>query len=209
MVSYVVVEQRLRLFREGLSQLLDAEVDIEVVGTAASGGELAALCKQHAPTAVVMQADATEWDALRIAAGLARARPTMRLIGLTQTDPTAADVARTRRAGIYAVVPRSAGTAPILEAIRCRSGELRSVPPAVSPSGSAVDMALTGRETTVLTLVGAGCTSREISHRLEISHKTVENHKQRIFKKLGVQNQAHAVSVAMRRGMIRPEQVIG
>jgi DNA-binding CsgD family transcriptional regulator len=43
---------------------------------------------------------------------------------------------------------------------------------------------------------------------LNISPKTVENHKQRIFRKLGVQNQAHAISVAMRSGLMRPERVI-
>jgi DNA-binding CsgD family transcriptional regulator len=47
-----------------------------------------------------------------------------------------------------------------------------------------------------------------MSALLEISHKTVENHKQRIFGKLGVQNQAHAVSVAIRTGVMRPERVI-
>ncbi len=67
---------------------------------------------------------------------------------------------------------------------------------------------LTTRELHVLHLVGAGYTSREISGRLDISHKTVENHKQRIFGKLGVQNQAHAVSVAMRAGLLRADRVI-
>ena len=42
---------------------------------------------------------------------------------------------------------------------------------------------------------------------MKVSHKTVENHKQRIFGKLGVQNQAHAVSVAFRKGYLRPEDV--
>ena len=68
---------------------------------------------------------------------------------------------------------------------------------------------LTGRELEVLSLVGAGLTSNGVSHRLHISSKTVENHKQRIFAKLGVQNQAHAVSVAMRAGLMRPDRVIG
>ena len=60
----------------------------------------------------------------------------------------------------------------------------------------------------MLTLVGGGHNSRDISCQLRISHKTVENHKQRIFGKLGVQNQAHAVSVAMRTGMITAEQTL-
>ena len=53
-------------------------------------------------------------------------------------------------------------------------------------------------------LVGLGYKAREISVELGIATKTVENHKQRIFSKLGVQNQAHAVSIAVRAGLIRP-----
>ena len=71
------------------------------------------------------------------------------------------------------------------------------------------EMVLAPRELTILNLVGAGFTSREISSQLAISHKTVEDHKQRIFGKLGVQNQAHALSVAMRLGVMRPERVMG
>jgi DNA-binding CsgD family transcriptional regulator len=63
-------------------------------------------------------------------------------------------------------------------------------------------VALTSRQLEVLRLVGAGYTTREISARLGVSAKTVEHHKQNIFKRLGVHNQAHAVSIAMRRGLV-------
>lgn len=62
--------------------------------------------------------------------------------------------------------------------------------------------ALTNRELQVLALIGAGCTSSEISRRLGISTKTVENRRQNIFTKLGVQSQSHAVSIALRAGML-------
>jgi DNA-binding CsgD family transcriptional regulator len=105
-------------------------------------------------------------------------------------------------------VSRSSGLQEILAAARsnanCRRGSLLPF----RSSGSVEGASLTLREVDVLNLVGAGLTSREISVALEISHKTVENHKQRIFCKLGVQNQAHAVSVAMRTGVLRPERVI-
>jgi DNA-binding CsgD family transcriptional regulator len=44
--------------------------------------------------------------------------------------------------------------------------------------------------------------------QMGISPKTVENHKQRIFSKLGVQNQAHAVAVAVRQGLVDPTRRI-
>src|SRR5436190_48192 len=72
-----------------------------------------------------------------------------------------------------------------------------------APSGEVTPLlALTERERQVLRLVGTGSTTREISGRLGISTKTVENHKHRIFAKLGVHNQAHAVSIAVRTGLI-------
>ena len=61
---------------------------------------------------------------------------------------------------------------------------------------------LTGRELEVLRLIGAGRTTREISTALGVSRRTVENHKRRIFAKLGVQSQAHAVASAARLGIL-------
>lgn len=62
--------------------------------------------------------------------------------------------------------------------------------------------ALTGRELEVLRLIGAGRTTREISIVLGVSRRTVENHKRRIFGKLDVQSQAHAVASAARLGLL-------
>jgi DNA-binding CsgD family transcriptional regulator len=64
--------------------------------------------------------------------------------------------------------------------------------------------ALTGRELEVLRLIGAGQTTRQISAGLSISQRTVDNHKRRIFAKLDVQSQAHAVASAARLGLLTP-----
>ena len=54
-VTQVVVQQRQRLFREGISQLLNAEVDIEVVDMATTGADLLAACWEYRPAVVVMR----------------------------------------------------------------------------------------------------------------------------------------------------------
>jgi DNA-binding CsgD family transcriptional regulator len=59
---------------------------------------------------------------------------------------------------------------------------------------------LTPRERDVLSLVARGFAGKQVAHHLGISPKTVEQHKSRIFSKLGVPNQAAAVSVAMGAG---------
>jgi DNA-binding CsgD family transcriptional regulator len=109
-----------------------------------------------------------------------------------------------------ALVSRQSGITGILAAVRA-AGESplhRPLARMRSTVPGSQSVTLTDRELGVLSLVGAGLTSAQISRRLQISHKTVENHKQRIFAKLGVQNQAHAVSVALRAGLLRPERVI-
>jgi DNA-binding CsgD family transcriptional regulator len=63
---------------------------------------------------------------------------------------------------------------------------------------------LTDREVQVLGAFGGGDSTRGVANRMGISPKTVENHKQAIFAKLGVQNQSHAVAVALRRGLLNP-----
>jgi DNA-binding NarL/FixJ family response regulator len=62
---------------------------------------------------------------------------------------------------------------------------------------------LTRRERSVLALVAGGLTSRDVADALSISARTVEKHKQRIFQRLGVQNQAQAVAIALRAGLLR------
>lgn len=120
-VSYVVIQQRLRLLREGLGELLAAEDDIEVVGTAATCAELLALCNTRKATAVILQADAVDWDPIRVVAVLRSAQRGLRVIGLTRDVPSTAEVSRAQRSGIAALVPRCAGTGPILDALRNRS----------------------------------------------------------------------------------------
>ena len=63
---------------------------------------------------------------------------------------------------------------------------------------------LTQRETEILNRIADGMSSLQVATSLGISPRTVENHKQRIFAKLGVRSQAHAVAVALPSGPSRP-----
>jgi DNA-binding NarL/FixJ family response regulator len=68
--------------------------------------------------------------------------------------------------------------------------------------GSGAD--LTSRERDVLTAMADGLPTREIAQALNISTKTVESHKARLFTKLGARNTAHAVTIAVGRNLIVP-----
>jgi DNA-binding CsgD family transcriptional regulator len=61
---------------------------------------------------------------------------------------------------------------------------------------------LTRRQLEVVHLIARGHTSQEIADTLGVRPKTVENYKQRVFVRLGVQNQAHAVARCARLGLM-------
>ena len=61
---------------------------------------------------------------------------------------------------------------------------------------------LTAREQDVLEAMVDGLATKAIARRLGVAPKTIENHKLRVFDKLGVRTHAHAVSVALAHGLI-------
>lgn len=197
----VVVHDGQRLLREGMALFLGGEPDVELVATAESSGELARLCELHRPDAVVLAMDADEFDACRLAIALRKRQRGLRVVGLCD-EVSRVTAQQATQAGVHAVVVRSDGMTMVLAAIRAKSRlapKIIGLPDRAEPEPK---VGLTSRERSVLQLIRVGSTTREISEVLGISPKTVENHKRRIFTKLGVQNQAHAVSVAMRSGML-------
>src|SRR5580700_4823382 len=61
---------------------------------------------------------------------------------------------------------------------------------------------LTPRQREVLQLVAEGKTNAEIAARLNISQRTVENHRATLMLRLGLQNQSELIRYAIRRGLI-------
>jgi DNA-binding NarL/FixJ family response regulator len=194
----LMVQQRRRLLREGLSTMLAACDGIEVSQMVAEPTELLWACTSDAPDVVVMDLAPSTDDALVVAATLQRRFPTIRLVGWygASEPPTR------RPEALDAIVTLHGGAEALVDAIRAvhqptTEIDLRDVDRTTRRS------VLTPREAEVLGLVASGWTSREVGAQLTISAKTVENHKQRIFAKLNVQNQAHAVAVAVRGGYLR------
>jgi len=65
---------------------------------------------------------------------------------------------------------------------------------------------LSARELEVLRLLVAGASNKAIAGRLSLSENTVKSHISHIFGKLGVQNRAEAVAVALQRGLVPLER---
>ena len=195
----VIVQDRRQMIREGLVHLLSG-AGIRVFGAAVDPDEVPALAAGQPVHAVLVQFDhgTAEDPIIR----LSLAMPGLRLVA-HGTSPTPMLRASAARLGITDVVDHEHGLAGVVSVLRGQE-ILPSCPLAPVPAGPG--SVVTKREVEVLQLIATGITGREIAFELGISAKTVENHKQRIFAKLGVQNQAHAISVAIRLGVFRPHE---
>ena len=203
-VIRTAVQDRRRFVREGLSMVLRDEPDLDVVGAAADAAGLVELCRKERPDAVVLELDADGWDAPRLAAALRRQQRTLRIVGTYQSLPV--ELAhRAVKAGVRAAIAHPTGCDGVVAALRAHD-RLPLVSHLVRPPErrDAAGTSLTPREVEVLTLIAHGHTAAETAELLGISPKTVENRKQGIFAKLDVQNQAHAVAVALRTGLLPP-----
>jgi DNA-binding NarL/FixJ family response regulator len=201
MAVTVAVQQRGRLLREGLMHLLTQDPTLEIVGSATTDEALLRLCAERQPDLVIFEIDATEWDPCRLAVRLQRATPGLRFVGTHADSFDSARLERAKAISLSFLVPHSLGSsgiaAAIQEALACPAPQF-----GVVGDAAAKPARLTEREMAILRIIAEGSTCLEVALRLGISSKTVENHKQRIFRKLGVQNQSHAIAIALRTGVI-------
>ena len=209
MTLTVMLQEPRRLVVEGTARLVERDADAEVVLAVTDPTKLT---EHDAPRAdvAVLSLESEERTLLRTVRALRRHQRDIRLVGTFRRAAWAPHDSEAYR-DLAAVVADEEGTAALVAAIcgegatapgiwRFREHARANRPPALTP-----------RERDVLTLLAGGFSAQEASDRLQISRKTVENHKQRMFSKLGVQSQAHAVATAMRAGALgaMPETLSG
>ena len=128
----------------------------------------------------------------------ARARRVILLDGVDDDG-----ILRLMRGGALVARPSRGSVEALLDVAFCPASAGRDAPVVTLPSEEVDDRpVLTPRQLEVVRLIGRGLTSQEIAGQLGVRPKTVENYKQRVFVRLGVQNQAHAVARCARMGLM-------
>lgn len=115
------------------------------------------------------------------------------------------DIYRAIEAGARGYLLKDMVRKELLQAIRAVAAGKRYIP---SQVGTAIAENLprpdiSSREVEVLQLVASGFKNKEVAHRLDISEDTVNAHIKHILQKLNASDRTHAVTVALRRGIIR------
>jgi DNA-binding NarL/FixJ family response regulator len=186
----VVIQDRSRLFRDSLSLVLGSTAPIRVRETVADERALRAACAGERVDAVLLEVEGVPWDVTDLVSAVRSVCEPV-VVGTFRSDH-----GHQQPIPGVELVPRTAAGRVFAAALRGQAGEV-AIDGAVRQPDT-----LTRREVQVLALISGGSTASQIADRLGISVKTVENRKQALFAKLGVQNQSHAVAVAMRTGLL-------
>jgi DNA-binding NarL/FixJ family response regulator len=197
------------MVRSGLRQMLESAGDIEVVAEAATGNGAVRLAGQSLPDVVLMDLRMPDGDGVTATAEIRRRHPGVHVLVVTTYDSDA-DIYAGIDAGATGYLLKDARRDDLYTAVRAAArGETTLAPKVASRmidrARGTDPAALTRREVEVLQLVAAGRRNRDIARQLYIGEATVKSHLQHIYDKLGVDDRAHAVTVALERGILRVE----
>jgi DNA-binding NarL/FixJ family response regulator len=187
----VAVQSSRRLLRDALSTCLAVRPDVTVVGKVAEPDAFFDLCELRRPDVVIVDAGNRLGEIAGLVSALTRRFPDLNVIA-TYRNASEQDLAAACRAGVGSLVPESHGLAAVVALLRRKRGRH-----AKDNRGG-----LTDRELELVVLTGSGHSVAEIATLLKISPLTVENLKRRLYAKLDVTSNVHAVAKAASLGML-------
>jgi two-component system response regulator DesR len=182
--------------------LLDAQPDIEVLGTLAFGSDLAIKAADMQPNVIVIDTEYMVSQVLPIAAELRGAIPGCSLLLLC--DPTKRGMLPPRRrAGDLSFLLRDASPALLADSVRRLAAGERVVHPRLQAASLNTERGLSTRELEVLGLAAEGEPVADIAHRLYLSDGTVRNYLSAVIMKTGARNRLDAIRIVRKDGWLR------
>jgi DNA-binding NarL/FixJ family response regulator len=194
MITVLVVDDH-RLVRAGLTGLLDAVADIEVVGDAPDGAQALEAIRRRPPDVVLMDVSMPGLDGIGATRQIIAEYPDLKIVALTSF----ADQARVRdmlAAGAVGYLLKDCEPDQLIGAIRAAaSGQVPLDPrvaAAVLPDRAGPGDGLSKREVEVLRLAAKGLANKQIGRALGISERTVKVHLGNVFRCIGVSDRTSA-----------------
>jgi DNA-binding NarL/FixJ family response regulator len=191
------------VLREGIAAVLAAEDDMEVVAEAANGREAIEQFRLNRPDITLMDIQMPEVNGIDAIVKIREEFPDARIIVLT-TYSGDAQAARAIKAGASGYLLKNMVRKELIDTIRAVHGGKKRIPSeiAVEMAEHHSDDSLTEREIEVLREVAAGNANKMVAQRLHVSEETIKAHMKSILSKLGANDRTHAVTIAVKRGII-------
>jgi len=191
------------LVRKGIAAILSTEPDLHLVAEANTGADAVSLHRQYRPDVTLMDLRLPDKSGIETTREIRSEAPNAKIIALTSYDGDQ-DIYRALEAGVRGYLLKEMVHTEIVRAIRIVYVGKRFIPQEVTQqlNGYFPEVALTPREVEVLSLVARGLGNKEVGDVLGTAPGTVKAHVQSILSKLGAKDRTHAVTLALRRGII-------
>jgi DNA-binding NarL/FixJ family response regulator len=191
------------LLRKGIAALVSTESDMTLIAEASNGQEAIEKFRLHRPDITLMDLQMPEMNGTEAIARIQSEFPDARIVVLT-TYTGDTQVLKALKAGARAYILKGHVHRELLEIIRAVHAGQKRIPPDIAAelAEHAADDALSPREIDVLRLIAAGNSNKIIADQLSIGEATVKSHVTNILSKLGANDRSHAVTIAVKRGII-------
>jgi DNA-binding NarL/FixJ family response regulator len=201
-ISVLVVDDH-PLLREGVRAVLDNEADIEVRAEASNGREAVEAYRAHQPDVVLMDIQMPEMNGIDAIRDIRAAFPAAKIIVLT-TYKGDVSALRALRAGAVGYLLKGELRSELVNSIRLVHAGGRRVPAEIAAELAVHlgEQGLSEREIEVLRFVAHGNSNRKAAVQLGVTEETVKAHMKSVCAKLNANDRTHAVTIAIRRGIL-------
>lgn len=204
------------LFREGIKNVLMGEKWLEVVGEAADGVEAVSKAKQLKPNVVLMDIKLPKIDGISATRQIRKMCPQVNVLVLSSFEDEA-HVLDAIQAGANGYLSKMLPTEELVNSIKTFTDEGLMIPQQLmgkllhglrkmGDNNAPAQATLTKTEIKIMDLLGKGMSNKELAKQLNCSVKTIKNHLNSAFHKLGVSSRTEAVVKAIEKGLISSEE---
>lgn len=215
MIKLAIVEDH-ALFRLGLKAALKSKrSEISVVGEAEDGKSLFALLKTVQPDIIVLDVFLPDISGVEVAQRLRKEYPEIKILAISaeNNESMVQSLIDARVDGF--ISKKQSGASDLIIAIQSIMNGVEYFGQDIAVTIYNIYLSrkdtlqtaaeLTSREKEIIDLCRAGLFSKEIAAQLNISQRTVDSHKNNIFKKMGIKNSMEMVQYALKHGIIQIE----
>ena len=200
----IVIADDHALVRDGLAAIIGYQKDLALAGLAQDGKEAVALCKRLHPDVALVDLMMPGMGGAEATAEIRRVSPGTHVLIVTSYGD-AADLSMALENGASGVLSKTAPKEELFDAIRrTASGESVIADEFKATLRESQDMPdLTARQREILESLSRGLTNADIARQHGLSQANVKFHLLTIFRKLNVANRAEAVSIALRKHLLK------
>jgi two-component system NarL family response regulator len=192
------------ILREGLAAVLGAIDGFAVVAQAGDGKAALDAFRDLSPDVAIVDLRMQPMDGVELTRALREINPNARVILLTTYD-TDEEIFRGLRAGASSYLLKDVDSTRLVETIRAVHAGRKEISPEIAAklADHVASETLTPRQEEVLRGLAEGKSNLEIANALFVSEGTVKAHVKAILQKLGARDRTQAITIAIKRGLVR------